>query len=347
MIILGAGLSGLITAHYLMSKGLTVKVLESRDRIGGRIHTIVSENGTSVEMGATWLWQQHTHLFRLLEELGLSYYEQYMSGPIYYEPEANQPIQKVQLPPQATSYRITGGSMALIKKLAEGLTDCIHTEEGAQSIDFSEQAKVEVVTNKSLYYGQAVVSTLPPQLLADTVKIVPALATDVVHHARNTHTWMHDSIKTSLVYSRPFWKQKGLSGAFFSNVGPVVEFYDHSDESGKYYALCGFVNGSCAALETAERKKQVIDQLYKVFGEQAQAYEECIEVSWRDEKYTSSGTQDLVPHQLNGHHIYQQPLYNGKLWLSGTETSNVYPGYMEGAVYRAMEVSKRILHSDE
>ena len=54
--VIGAGLSGLSCAHSLrVDHGVEdVVVLEARDRIGGRMHTVM-EGGTPLEMGAQWL----------------------------------------------------------------------------------------------------------------------------------------------------------------------------------------------------------------------------------------------------------------------------------------------------
>ncbi len=43
IIVIGAGIAGLTSALSLSEKGKSVVVLEARDRIGGRIHTL--ENG--------------------------------------------------------------------------------------------------------------------------------------------------------------------------------------------------------------------------------------------------------------------------------------------------------------
>lgn len=40
VLIIGAGVSGLRSALELESQGLRVKVLEARDRIGGRLYTL-------------------------------------------------------------------------------------------------------------------------------------------------------------------------------------------------------------------------------------------------------------------------------------------------------------------
>ena len=40
VIIVGAGAAGLMAAKKLAEAGLTVQIIEARDRIGGRIHTL-------------------------------------------------------------------------------------------------------------------------------------------------------------------------------------------------------------------------------------------------------------------------------------------------------------------
>lgn len=77
--ILGAGLSGLLTAYYLQNKGFDIEIVEARDRVGGRIHTIKDTN-TQIEMGATWFNEAHTNFRNLLSGFNLDYYEQFMTG---------------------------------------------------------------------------------------------------------------------------------------------------------------------------------------------------------------------------------------------------------------------------
>src|SRR6201986_2636356 len=53
--IIGAGASGLSAAHALRHSGLSVIVLEARDRIGGRAHTITPAPGIVFDLGWGWL----------------------------------------------------------------------------------------------------------------------------------------------------------------------------------------------------------------------------------------------------------------------------------------------------
>jgi len=53
--IIGAGAAGLGAAHALAGSGLSVVVLEARDRIGGRSHTIHPAPGLTFDLGCGWL----------------------------------------------------------------------------------------------------------------------------------------------------------------------------------------------------------------------------------------------------------------------------------------------------
>jgi monoamine oxidase len=53
--IIGAGAAGLGAAHALENCGLSVIVLEARDRVGGRAHTILAAPGIIFDAGCGWL----------------------------------------------------------------------------------------------------------------------------------------------------------------------------------------------------------------------------------------------------------------------------------------------------
>jgi monoamine oxidase len=54
VIVVGAGIAGLVAARALHLAGIEVVVVEGRDRVGGRTHTI-DLAGTAVDLGASWI----------------------------------------------------------------------------------------------------------------------------------------------------------------------------------------------------------------------------------------------------------------------------------------------------
>lgn len=85
VIIVGAGISGLIAARTVLAAGLTPLVLEADDRVGGRILTQDALPGLPVELGAQWIGDTHHRMFALAAELGVPTYPQYDDGETSYD----------------------------------------------------------------------------------------------------------------------------------------------------------------------------------------------------------------------------------------------------------------------
>ncbi|KAL5164274.1 putative polyamine oxidase 4 [Glycine soja] len=86
VIVIGAGISGLAAARSLYDASFKVTVLESRDRLGGRIHTDFSF-GCPVDMGASWLHGvcNENPLAPLIRGLGLSLYRTSGDNSVLYD----------------------------------------------------------------------------------------------------------------------------------------------------------------------------------------------------------------------------------------------------------------------
>lgn len=79
VVVVGAGFAGLSAAERLVSLGRTVRVLEGRDRVGGR--SLSGEvAGVKVDFGATWVSPRHTAVRSLAERVGCTTTEQFAEG---------------------------------------------------------------------------------------------------------------------------------------------------------------------------------------------------------------------------------------------------------------------------
>jgi monoamine oxidase len=72
-IVVGAGVAGLAAARILARRGLTVAVLEARDRVGGRVHTV--SGAVPIELGAEFIHGLPQESWELLRDAGLGTYE--------------------------------------------------------------------------------------------------------------------------------------------------------------------------------------------------------------------------------------------------------------------------------
>ncbi|WP_193165930.1 flavin monoamine oxidase family protein [Microbulbifer hainanensis] len=77
--IVGAGISGLQAARLLQKK-YRVRVLEARERVGGRLCNHQFTNGDTVDVGGQWVGPGQDRMYRLIEELGASTWPLYDSG---------------------------------------------------------------------------------------------------------------------------------------------------------------------------------------------------------------------------------------------------------------------------
>jgi monoamine oxidase len=185
--------------------------------------------------------------------------------------------------------------------------------------------------------ARQVIAALPPRLLAH-VSFTPAIESTTMQRWHQTATWMAPHAKFMALYDRPFWREAGLSGTAQSMVGPLVEIHDATTVSGKA-ALLGFIGISAdqrSSVGEVSLVKACVDQLVKLYGPHARGPHAALLKDWAADSYTATA-EDRV---ASGHPRASQELWvtgdwQDRLSLGGSETSEIEPGYLAGAVRAA------------
>jgi monoamine oxidase len=330
IVIIGAGLSGLATAYFLEKKhNISPLILEAREAPGGRM-----QSDSSIELGATWLGPEHSHLLELLDELNIATFPQYKAGKSVFIHGAANPPHYFDAD-QNSTYRITGGSTRLFTRLKEQTKAKINCGKTVQSIS-EKDGELQIITPNHSFSAEKVILTIPPQLASQTIQFTPSLPEELLTEMRSTPTWMSNAIKIGLLFDKPYWREKGLSGTLIAPNGPVMELYDHSTQNDEKNSLMGFTNEALRGKSPQQRQKIIINFLAEHMGKFIKNHSAYIEKDWQADPFTATElTESIYMHPTYGSNVWKQPYMNGKLLFSGSETSSVHGGYMEGAVASA------------
>ncbi len=145
VVVVGAGPAGLMAARTLKKQGLSVVVLEARDRVGGRTWNgkVADANGVEhfIELGGQWVSPDQTRLIALLEELGLNTFPRYREGKsIYVAPDGTRhEYEGTQFPASAKTIEEMG-------KLIEALDQLAHEMDPAHPWDHPRAAELDAVS---------------------------------------------------------------------------------------------------------------------------------------------------------------------------------------------------------
>ena len=345
VIIIGAGLSGLLTAYNLKKKKCTIKIFEAQGRLGGRIETIYGNQQTPMEMGATWFGKEHKNLIALLSELNIGYFEQHNEGIALFETMSFEPPQQYFVPAnEHSAYRVKGGTYSIIKALhkAVGEDAVVLNTTITTILDEGDRIKITDSLQNNFFCKQLVVA-MPPKVLSTTIDFIPALPQHINDIMQKTQTWMSGSIKFAVEYEKPFWKANGFSGSVYSQSGLATEIYDHCNFEETKFAIKGFLNGSALHYTFQERKEKVITQLKHYFGNEAEHFLSYNDKVWNDKFIQATNESFLPPHFNNGNAMFEDSYMGNKLFFTSTETSKAFSGYMEGAVIASNAVAAMII----
>jgi monoamine oxidase len=80
VVVVGAGLAGLVAARELVAAGAEVVVLEARDRVGGRTLTVPAADGTPIDHGGQWIGPTQDRIAAVAESVGVTTFPSWDRG---------------------------------------------------------------------------------------------------------------------------------------------------------------------------------------------------------------------------------------------------------------------------
>lgn len=354
--VVGAGLAGLHAARLLHTANVDFVLLEARNRLGGRILSVDDAGRPAddgLDLGPSWFWPRlQPAIGDLVAELGLPAFAQHGDGDMLFERMSREGPQRYHPGPQEpSSFRLVGGTAALVRALARGLPPdrvltCARATAmalGADGVELTLQRDSK--TTETLVAGH-VIAAVPPRLLEATVSCTPAPDPAAARRWRETPTWMAPHAKFFALYERSFWRDAGLSGTAQSMVGPMTEIHDATTASGQP-ALFGFLGiGADQRAMLGERALTgaCLDQLARTFGSEARSPRATLYKDWAADPLTATAADRAA-----GGHPAADPApwvsgpWQERLALAASETSPSERGYPAGAVVAAARAADETL----
>ncbi|HEX8132549.1 MAG TPA: FAD-dependent oxidoreductase, partial [Actinomycetes bacterium] len=80
VVVVGAGLAGLVAARDLVAGGADVVVLEARDRVGGRTLTLPAADGTPIDHGGQWIGPTQDRIAAAAASVGVTTFATWNRG---------------------------------------------------------------------------------------------------------------------------------------------------------------------------------------------------------------------------------------------------------------------------
>lgn len=344
VVVIGAGISGLSAARSLLKCGVSVAVLEARDRTGGRLRSTAS----GLDLGASWFWPGEERVARLVAELDVPTHSLHLDGDAVYDDRTNV-VRLNGNPIDVASFRFSAGADSLTEHLGDSIRadddGSIHLNTPVRLIR-ERHDRVEVHADPDsggrVWVARHVIASLPPALAVRDIKIDPPLPADIARLAETTPVWMGSITKVVAVYRSAFWRMAGLSGSAVSHCGPMREVHDMSGPNGSPAALFGFVPTTAATGPVDP--DDVIAQLVRLFGPDAAELTDLHVEDWRTQPATSPpDVESLTDHATFGDPRFTRPALGSKLHWASTETGHVAPGHIEGALAAAERAVRNIL----
>jgi monoamine oxidase len=214
----------------------------------------------------------------------------------------------------------------------------------------NDEGALVVAGNDRIFKAKKVIIATIPNAY-DVIDFLPALP-------ENKQILGTDSLpgiyaKTVLTYSEAWWREAGLVGKFFSNVGPAMFSWETSVPDLEQYSVALFSSGDIAAewhaLPDEEKNDAIVEHFAMLVGDElADRARDTLEINrmeWTGQDYIWGGpTAAMGPGMLREYgEALREPFQN--LHFAGTETAYEWKGYLEGAVTAGQRAAQEVIEA--
>ncbi|EGD56436.1 flavin monoamine oxidase family protein [Gordonia neofelifaecis] len=244
----------------------------------------------------------------------------------------------------AQESRVVGGTHQISERMAAALdAGTVMLNTVVTGISQDESGVVVKHEDGAIAADHVVVAI--PQTLAGRLRYSPPMPA-----SRDALTQQFPAgsvIKFNVGYRTPFWREDGLCGLVMSMDDDFNIVLDNSPADGSCGVLVGFLEGrharTAAEKTVDERKKLIVDALVKYFGPQAAEPFDIIEQDWTAEEFTRGCYGGRLGAGVWTQYGKSVSAPVGRIHWAGAETSDVWNGYMDGAVRSGYRAAAAIL----
>lgn len=243
----------------------------------------------------------------------------------------------------AQGTRFVGGSQRLCIKMAEALGDKVRLSSPVRAISDWDRDVVRLHTDNGEIRARRVIVAIHPAL-CNQVRFDPPLPEG---RASLQRAWPAHSParKTAMVYSRPFWREKGLNGHTVQIKGPVLWAWDNSPPEGDIGVINAFVFNAQVPSDPKAAQRMLTEIYARSLGDEALIPISYSEHDWgQADPWTITCISAIPPGFWTAHGPSLRPAC-GNLFWSGTETADIWAGYMDGAVRSGQQSALQVLNS--
>ena len=245
----------------------------------------------------------------------------------------------------AQESRLEGGSQQLALRLADWLGDAVRLSSPIDAIR-QDEGGVEVAHDGSVVEADRAIVAVPPTL-AGRIRYSPALPP--LRDQLTQQVPMGYVTKVQIAYPEPFWRAEGLSGSVFSLDDEVSVIFDNSPQDLSCGVLLGFLEGRhgrrAGKLAPEQRKELILSVFARFFGSRAADPQEYVERDWAAEEWSRGcyGGRFGTGVWTGYGEALREPV--GRIHWAGTETAEVWNGYMDGAIRSGERAAREVLVS--